>query len=87
MKILYTSRTHSQLKQVKNFIGKKKVVKELKSTCYEPSQIIIGSRDQMCVNEDIRKKNLRGVALSDECAIKCKSKSNKNREPRFLSSP
>lgn len=41
-KILYASRTHSQLKQV---------VGELKKTVYKPNMVILGSRDQYCINE------------------------------------
>lgn len=43
-KIYYSSRTHSQLKQV---------VKELKATGYQISSTALGSRDQLCVNRDV----------------------------------
>lgn len=40
-KIIYCSRTHSQISQVAN---------ELKHTAYKPKMCLIGSRDQLCVN-------------------------------------
>ena len=43
-KILYCSRTHSQLSQV---------IHELRNTAYKPKVIILGSRDQMCVNTQV----------------------------------
>lgn len=42
IQIFYTSRTHSQLKQVIN---------ELKKLSYSPTTAILGSRDQLCINE------------------------------------
>ena len=43
-KIVYTSRTHSQLKQV---------VSELRSTCYRPKVCVTASRDLACINVDL----------------------------------
>ncbi|XP_065057584.1 regulator of telomere elongation helicase 1-like [Rhopilema esculentum] len=43
-KIIYASRTHTQLSQV---------IKELKRTSYKPRICVLGSRDQMCVNDDV----------------------------------
>ena len=43
-KIIYTSRTFSQLKQV---------LRELKKTVYKLDVVMVGSRDQLCVNEKI----------------------------------
>ena len=43
-KIIYTSRTFSQLKQV---------LRELKKTVYKLDVVLVGSRDQLCVNEKI----------------------------------
>jgi regulator of telomere elongation helicase 1 len=59
IKIIYTSRTHSQLKQV---------VHELKSTCYKPVASVVGSRDQTCINDELRSikgrgKNIKCVEL------------------------
>lgn len=47
--IIYASRTHAQLKQV---------VSEINKTCYEVKIAILSSRDQACINEDL--KLLRG---------------------------
>ncbi|XP_054996074.1 regulator of telomere elongation helicase 1 isoform X3 [Sorex araneus] len=46
-KVIYASRTHSQLSQV---IG------ELRSTCYRPRVCVLGSREQLCVHPDVRKQ-------------------------------
>ncbi|XP_064395441.1 regulator of telomere elongation helicase 1-like isoform X2 [Halichondria panicea] len=46
-KIIYASRTHSQLSQV---------VQELKNTIYRPKVAIIGSREQLCINSEVAKK-------------------------------
>ncbi|KAG7264351.1 hypothetical protein CRUP_020876 [Coryphaenoides rupestris] len=46
-KIIYASRTHSQLSQVIN---------ELKSTSYRPKMCVLGSRDQMCVNPEVMRQ-------------------------------
>lgn len=62
-RIIYTSRTHSQLKQV---------MKELKGVCYQPVVALIGSRDQTCINEDLNmyKGHVKNV--------KCKQAQKKN---------
>ena len=46
-KIIYTSRTHSQLTQV---------VKELKASAYRPRVSILGSRDQLCIHPKVSKE-------------------------------
>lgn len=56
IKLIYTSRTHSQLKQV---------VRELRKTKYKTSMTIMGSRDQLCINKSL--EQLRGEALNTEC--------------------
>ena len=43
-KIIYCSRTHSQLAQVQ---------KECKNTVFKPRTILIASRDHLCVNSQI----------------------------------
>ncbi|XP_077474102.1 regulator of telomere elongation helicase 1 [Stigmatopora argus] len=43
-KIIYASRTHSQLTQVVN---------ELKNTTYKPKVCVLGSRDQMCIHPEV----------------------------------
>ncbi|RDD47757.1 Regulator of telomere elongation helicase 1 [Trichoplax sp. H2] len=45
-KIIYSSRTHSQLSQVVN---------ELKHTIYRPKICILGSREQMCIHPEVAK--------------------------------
>ncbi|XP_065916883.1 regulator of telomere elongation helicase 1-like isoform X2 [Dysidea avara] len=46
-KVIYASRTHSQLSQV---------IRELKNTIYNPRVAIIGSRDQLCVHPEVSSK-------------------------------
>ncbi|XP_028926263.1 regulator of telomere elongation helicase 1 isoform X1 [Ornithorhynchus anatinus] len=46
-KIIYASRTHSQLTQV---IG------ELRSTTYRPKVCVLGSREQLCINPEVKKQ-------------------------------
>ncbi|XP_074285300.1 regulator of telomere elongation helicase 1 homolog isoform X2 [Silene latifolia] len=55
-KIVYTSRTHSQLRQV---------IHELKKTNYRPKMMVLGSREQLCIHEKV--KLLRGRAQSNSC--------------------
>lgn len=45
IQIIYTSRTHSQLSQVK---------KELKKTPYRPKCVTIASRDHYCISRELR---------------------------------
>uniref|UniRef100_A0A8V5GW84 Regulator of telomere elongation helicase 1 n=1 Tax=Melopsittacus undulatus TaxID=13146 RepID=A0A8V5GW84_MELUD len=45
-KIIYASRTHSQLTQVIN---------ELKNTVYRPKVCVLGSRDQLCIHPEVRR--------------------------------
>lgn len=65
--IFYASRTHSQLSQV---------VKELKNTVYKPTISILGSREQLCVNEEV--KRLGGSLQNHACG-----ELTKNRSCRF----
>lgn len=46
-RIIYMSRTHSQLKQV---------VRQLRMTVHRPTVCVLGSREQMCVHPDVRGK-------------------------------
>jgi regulator of telomere elongation helicase 1 len=55
-RIVYSSRTHSQLAQA---IG------ELKSTVYRPYMTVLASRDQLCIHDISRK--LSGARLSNAC--------------------
>ncbi|CAA7409948.1 unnamed protein product [Spirodela intermedia] len=54
--IIYTSRTHSQLKQV---------IRELKASNYRPKMGILGSREQMCIHDKVR--TLQGSAQNNAC--------------------
>ncbi|XP_057218677.1 regulator of telomere elongation helicase 1 isoform X2 [Triplophysa rosa] len=45
-KIIYASRTHSQLTQV---------IAELKNTSYRPKICVLGSREQLCINQEVMK--------------------------------
>ena len=55
-KIIYCSRTHSQLAQVQ---------KECKNTVFKPRTILIASRDHLCVNSQINQA--KGFALNAAC--------------------
>uniref|UniRef100_A0A8C8JUH5 Regulator of telomere elongation helicase 1 n=1 Tax=Oncorhynchus tshawytscha TaxID=74940 RepID=A0A8C8JUH5_ONCTS len=46
-KIIYASRTHSQLTQVIN---------ELKNTSYRPKVCVLGSREQLCINPEVMRQ-------------------------------
>ncbi|CAH2068017.1 unnamed protein product, partial [Thlaspi arvense] len=61
--IVYASRTHSQLRQV---------IKELKRCSYRPKMLVLGSREQLCVNEQVN--SLRGKALTNACQYLCKKR-------------
>ena len=56
-KILYTTRTHSQITQI---------IQELKKTCYRPKTAILSSRDNSCINENVKKKST-GTILNIKC--------------------
>ena len=56
-KILYTTRTHSQISQV---------IKELKKTCYVPRTAILSSRDFTCLHQYF-KKDKNGEQLNIIC--------------------
>ena len=56
-KIIYTTRTHSQITQI---------IHELRKTCYWPRTAVLASRDKGCVNEKIR-QNLSGTILNIKC--------------------
>lgn len=68
-KIIYASRTHSQLSQAIN---------ELKNTIYKPKICVLGSRDQLCINHDVMK--LEGSAAK---VYACKAKIS-SRSCRFF---
>ena len=56
-KIIYTTRTHSQISQI---------IHELQKTCYWPRTAILSSRDISCVNSKIR-NNCNGAILNIRC--------------------
>ncbi len=70
--IIYASRTHSQLKQV---------VQELRATDYRVETVVLGSRDQMCINERVKSKQYRqnggNTSLIHACHRAVKSRSCK----------
>ncbi|KAL2103257.1 hypothetical protein ACEWY4_000125 [Coilia grayii] len=53
-KIIYASRTHSQLTQV---IG------ELRNTSYRPKVCVLGSREQLCINQEVMKQESNHVKV------------------------
>nr|XP_008117805.1 PREDICTED: regulator of telomere elongation helicase 1 isoform X1 [Anolis carolinensis] len=53
-KIIYASRTHSQLTQV---IG------ELKNTVYRPKVCVLGSREQLCIHPEVKKQESNHVQI------------------------
>ncbi|CRL04116.1 CLUMA_CG017228, isoform A [Clunio marinus] len=65
-KIIYTSRTHSQLAQA---------MKELKMTEYNHVKgVALGSRDQLCINEDVLKEASTSAEKIHLCRAKVKAK-------------
>uniref|UniRef100_A0A3B4BKS9 Regulator of telomere elongation helicase 1 n=1 Tax=Periophthalmus magnuspinnatus TaxID=409849 RepID=A0A3B4BKS9_9GOBI len=53
-KIIYASRTHSQLAQV---------ISELKNTTYRPKVCVLGSREQLCVNPEVMRQESNHVKV------------------------
>ncbi|XP_062868551.1 regulator of telomere elongation helicase 1 [Trichomycterus rosablanca] len=64
-KIIYASRTHSQLTQV---------ISELKNTAYRPKICVLGSREQLCINQEIMKHESNHVKVH-MCRAKVSSRS------------
>ncbi|XP_052775212.1 regulator of telomere elongation helicase 1-like [Mya arenaria] len=84
-KIIYASRTHSQLSQV---------IQELKRTAYNTVKVsVIGSRDQLCIHEQVKKEQ-SNTGKVHMCRAKVNSRTcyyynhlddlKKNSEPRVL---
>lgn len=67
--IIYASRTHSQLSQV---------VRELRNTRYRPPHAVLASREQMCVNPKVKKKQSTSSDINHDC-----NKLGKERKCRF----
>ena len=67
--IYYASRTHSQLSQA---------VRELKKTSYCPKVAVLGSREQLCLHEEVKKASsnaaqnalCRKYVQNDRCVFK-----------------
>ncbi|XP_048406459.2 regulator of telomere elongation helicase 1 isoform X2 [Stegostoma tigrinum] len=59
-KIVYASRTHSQLTQVIN---------ELRNTAYRPKVCVLGSRDQLCIHPEVMKQESNHVKVH-MCRVK-----------------
>lgn len=63
-RIIYASRTHSQIKHV---------IEELRRTPYHPQMCVLGSRDQLCIHEEASK--LHGATLNSRCRALVSSQS------------
>uniref|UniRef100_A0A669NW16 Regulator of telomere elongation helicase 1 n=1 Tax=Phasianus colchicus TaxID=9054 RepID=A0A669NW16_PHACC len=61
-KIIYASRTHSQLTQVIN---------ELKNTVYRPKICVLGSREQLCINPEVKRQESNHMQAVFYFDIKC----------------
>ncbi|KAK7375603.1 hypothetical protein VNO78_35510 [Psophocarpus tetragonolobus] len=59
--IVYASRTHSQIRQV---------IQELKRTSYRPKMGVLGSREQLCIHDQV--KLLRGKTQTNACRVLCR---------------
>uniref|UniRef100_A0A673JES9 Regulator of telomere elongation helicase 1 n=1 Tax=Sinocyclocheilus rhinocerous TaxID=307959 RepID=A0A673JES9_9TELE len=64
-KIIYASRTHSQLTQV---------ISELKNTSYRPKMCVLGSREQLCINQEVMRQESSHVKVH-MCRAKVSSRS------------
>ncbi|XP_056130161.1 regulator of telomere elongation helicase 1 [Lampris incognitus] len=64
-KIIYASRTHTQLSQV---------IRELKNTSYKPKMCVLGSRDQLCINKEVMSQESSHVKIH-MCKAKVSSRS------------
>ncbi|XP_048205707.1 regulator of telomere elongation helicase 1 [Perognathus longimembris pacificus] len=53
-KIIYASRTHSQLTQV---------ISELRNTSYRPRICVLGSREQLCIHPEVKKQESNHVQI------------------------
>nr|XP_054960555.1 regulator of telomere elongation helicase 1 isoform X16 [Pan paniscus] len=64
-KIIYASRTHSQLTQVIN---------ELRNTSYRPKVCVLGSREQLCIHPEVKKQESNHLQIHS-CRKKVASRS------------
>ncbi|KAK1434107.1 hypothetical protein QVD17_11025 [Tagetes erecta] len=65
--IIYTSRTHSQIRQV---------VQELKRTVYRPKMVVLGSREQLCIHPDV--SLLHGKTQTNACHFLCHKRTKRH---------
>uniref|UniRef100_A0A3Q4GCI1 Regulator of telomere elongation helicase 1 n=1 Tax=Neolamprologus brichardi TaxID=32507 RepID=A0A3Q4GCI1_NEOBR len=65
-KIVYASRTHSQLAQV---------ISELKNTSYRPKVCVLGSREQLCINQEVMRQESNHVKVMILYPINTRSQS------------
>ncbi|XP_004302912.1 PREDICTED: regulator of telomere elongation helicase 1 homolog [Fragaria vesca subsp. vesca] len=65
--IIYASRTHSQIRQV---------IQELKRSSYRPKMVVLGSREQLCIHEDV--SLLRGKAQTNACHFLCRKRTKRH---------
>ncbi|XP_038718615.1 regulator of telomere elongation helicase 1 homolog isoform X1 [Tripterygium wilfordii] len=65
--IIYTSRTHSQIRQV---------IQELKRSSYRPKMVVLGSREQLCIHDEVRL--LRGKAQTNACHALCRKRGKRH---------
>ncbi|KAA8541819.1 hypothetical protein F0562_022971 [Nyssa sinensis] len=64
--IIYASRTHSQLRQV---------IQELKRTNYRPKMVVLGSREQLCIHEEV--SLLHGRTQTNACHSLCRKRTKR----------
>ena len=63
LKLIFCTKTHSQMNGI---------IKELKKSCYEPEICMMGSRNILCLNQELKKmegemKNLKCSEIKDKC--------------------
>ncbi|EJK45218.1 hypothetical protein THAOC_36181, partial [Thalassiosira oceanica] len=67
VKIIYCSRTHSQVAQM---------VQSLRATSYRPRMAILGSRERLCIHKSIKPRNgdeVKGVNVNNECRTRVRN--------------
>ncbi|KAJ8773449.1 hypothetical protein K2173_004279 [Erythroxylum novogranatense] len=69
--IIYTSRTHSQIRQV---------VQELKRSNYRPKMVVLGSREQLCIHEDV--SLLHGKVQTNACHYLRRRRENQEKQEK-----
>lgn len=64
--IIYASRTHSQIRQV---------IQELKRSSYRPKMVVLGSREQLCIHDEV--SLLRGRTQTNACHSLCRKRTKR----------